>query len=73
MLLQRESRAVEPAGDLFRGNSEPAMGMFTAQRFELVRREIDDHHATFRLHNAPCLEQGTTGIIKIVQHLVYDD
>src|SRR5438128_1498429 len=46
------------------------MREFTAAKFEIVRREIDNEHPALRLQNARRLNDGGLRILEVVQHLM---
>ena len=71
-MLQGEPRAIEPAGDLFGGDSKAAVGVFTAQGFHFMGCKINDQQAAIGIKNAACLDQGAGGFIEVVQDLMDD-
>ena len=49
------------------------MGEMLAQRFLVVRREIDDQQTAARTQQARGLGERAAGVVEEVQHLVDDD
>ena len=59
--------------DKFRiGKAEMAMCVFLAQKFQRMRREIDDHQPSVRAHHARRFGDGGGRTIGVMQHLVED-
>lgn len=62
-----------PLGDRFTGEAEPAVGMPLAQKFQIMRGEIDDQQPPLRPQQARRIAQRTPTIIEEVKDLMDDD
>src|SRR5262249_46745930 len=67
-----EPGLLQPLGYRLFCKAEPAVGMFLSQKFELVRRKVDDQQPTLRTQDTRSLAQRARTIVQIVQYLVHD-
>ena len=68
-----EAGGFQPLRHGLGGETEPAMGVLLAQKFEIVRREIDDQQPAAGPQHAHRFADGARGVVEKVQHLVNDD
>ena len=69
-LTHNETGGPHPTRNFGIGKPEPAMGVFLAQRLDMVGREIRDNHQTARPQNPLALGQHPGGLVGKMKHLV---
>jgi len=68
-----ERGGAAPFGDLGIGKAKPAVGVLSAQKFEPMRREIDQHKTAVRPQHARRLGDDRCRPVGVVQHLMDHD